>query len=60
MDVCASNVDRHHNGNATVYRGASTLLLLVANPEYGGPDHQDDQEQNRPGIHGTVGFTGFG
>jgi hypothetical protein len=34
--------------------------LLVAHPEHGSADHQDYQEQNGPGINGTVGFTGFG
>ena len=34
--------------------------LLMADPEHGGGNHQDNQEQNCPGIHTAVGFAGFG
>ncbi|MGR4973748.1 hypothetical protein ACIPQ1_12915, partial [Pseudomonas sp. LARHCG127] len=34
--------------------------LLVTDPEHCGTHHQDNQEQNGPGINSTVAFPCFG
>ena len=38
---------------------AAAAVLFVTDPEYSGGHHQDDQEQDRPGIDRAVAFPCF-